>query len=139
MGELEDSFTRLLERQPTDKERQALYRVRDALNLKPTDAVWQLLMVLEHYETLYEQIPERIADAARNATKTARATAEAQAKAAQEETKKALMRAVHEAAVASAEHGARAETLRRAAWLTGGIVASALLIFVLAFRFGERT
>ena len=37
MSELDDSFARLLGRQPTDKERQALYRVRDALRLKSTD------------------------------------------------------------------------------------------------------
>ena len=57
MGELDDSFATLLGRQPTDKEKQALYRVRDALKLKATDAVWLLLMALQHYETLYEQLP----------------------------------------------------------------------------------
>ena len=45
MGELDDSFTALLGRQPTDRDKQALYRARDALKLKPTDAVWLLLMV----------------------------------------------------------------------------------------------
>lgn len=88
MSELDDSFAQLLDRQPTDKERQALYRVRDALQLKTTDAVWLLLTVLQHYETLYEEIPERIADAAREATKEARGTAKAQAKAAHEEALK---------------------------------------------------
>jgi len=38
-----------------------LCRVRDALQLKTTDAVWLLLMVLQHYETLCEEIPEQIA------------------------------------------------------------------------------
>jgi len=52
MGDLDDSFTQLLGHQPTDTEKQNLYRARDTLNLKPTDAVWRLLMVLEHYETL---------------------------------------------------------------------------------------
>ena len=92
MSDLEESFQKLLDRQPTDGERQRLYRVRDALNIKPTDAVWTLLMIMEHYQTMYEEIPRQIAEAARNATETIRATAEAQAKAAREETKKGLMR-----------------------------------------------
>ena len=57
MSDLDESFEKLLGRQPTDDERQRLYRVRDALNIKPTDAVWTLLMVLEHYQTMYEEIP----------------------------------------------------------------------------------
>ena len=88
MGDREDAFNQLLERQSTDGDRQRLYRARDTLNIKPTDAVWRLLMVLEYYQTMYEKIPHQIADAARNATETIRVTAEAQAKAAREETKK---------------------------------------------------
>ena len=57
MSDLDESFAQLLDRQPTDGERQRLYRVRDALNIKPTDAVWTLLMVLEHYQTMYEADP----------------------------------------------------------------------------------
>ena len=109
MSELDDNFTQLLGRQPTDKEIQALYRVRDALKLKATDAVWLLLMVLQHYETLYGTFPARIADAAREATQTARETALAQAKAVGEKTKAALAEAVREAAVASARQAAGAQ------------------------------
>ena len=109
MGELDASFEKLLGRQPTDRERQRLYRVRDALNLKPTDAVWQLLMALEHYEALYEKMPALIAEAARDATKATRAAAEAEAKAARDATKRALMDAVHQAAIVSAKQAAGAE------------------------------
>ena len=112
MSELDDAFGRLLDRQPTDKDRQALYRVRDALRLKTTDAVWLLLMALQHYETLYERIPDRIADAARDATKAARATAETQAKAAQAEAQKTLADAVHRSAVASARQAAGAQLFK---------------------------
>jgi hypothetical protein len=49
MGERDDSFARLLARQPTDKDRQALYRARDELKIKPTDSFWQLLMALDYY------------------------------------------------------------------------------------------
>jgi hypothetical protein len=127
MGELDDSFAVLLGRQASDKEKQALYRVRDALKLKSTDAVWLLLMALQHYQTLYEQFPARIAAAARDVTKTARATAEAEAKAAQEATKRALMAAVHEAAVKSSEDAAGAQLAKWVA-VAGGVVCVSLVI-----------
>ncbi|HZL17811.1 MAG TPA: protein mobE [Polyangia bacterium] len=115
MSELEDSFALLLGRQPGDKERQRLYRVRDALKLKATDAVWLLLMVLGHYETLYETFPALIAAAAKDATKDIRETAVAQARAAAEDTKKALAFAVAEAATASAKRAAGAQWWKWAA------------------------
>ena len=39
MGELDESFAQLLGRQPTDNERQRLYRVRDALKVKADSAI----------------------------------------------------------------------------------------------------
>jgi hypothetical protein len=127
VGELDDSFALLLGRQATDKEKQDLYRVRDALKLRSTDAVWLLLMALQHYQTLYEQFPARIAAAAHDVTKTARATAEAETKAAQEATKKALMAAVHEAAVKSSAKAAGAQLAK---WVSvaGGVICVSLLL-----------
>lgn len=119
MGELDDSFTALLGRQPTDREKQALYRVRDALKLKATDAVWLLLMALQHYETLYESFPGRIEKAARDVTETIRDTALAEAQAAAGQTKKALAEAVREAAIASAKRAAGAQH-----WKWVGIAAT---------------
>ena len=77
MSELEESFAKLLGRQPSDAERQHLYRVRDALGLKNNDALWLLIMVLEHYQNLYESIPERIEEAAKKAARSAAAQAQA--------------------------------------------------------------
>jgi hypothetical protein len=119
LGELDASFEKLLGRQPTDRERQRLYRVRDALNLKPTDAVWQLLMALEHYETLYEKMPALIAEAARDAMKATRAAAEAESKAARDATKRALMDAVHQAAIVSAKRAAGAELWK---WICTAVI-----------------
>lgn len=138
MSDLDDSFGQLLGRQPSDKEKQNLYRVRDALKLKATDAVWLLLMALQHYETLYEQFPTRIAVAARDVTKTVRAAAEAEAKAATEETKRALTEAVRQAAVRSAEDAAGTKFLE---WLIGAVVAIFVGVTVLwgmAFGRGEE-
>ena len=122
MGDLDDSFAQLLGRQPTDKDRQTIYRVRDALKLKTTDAVWLLLMALQHYETLYERFPALIAEAARDATKSVRATAEAQAKAAREETKKALAATVHETVDAVAKQRANAELFK---WVSATVIVHA--------------
>lgn len=137
MSDLNEPFAQLLGRQPTDQERQGLCRVRDALKLKATDAVWLLLMALQYYETLYEKVPARIAEEVERATKAVRRTAEAQAKAAQEETKKALMGAVEQAAVASRRDGARAELVKRGGILAGGVIAGGLIIFLLAFHAGQ--
>jgi hypothetical protein len=133
MADLEDAFNQLLERQPTDGERQRIYRARDALNIKPTDAVWRLLMVLEHYQTMYEEIPRRIAEAARNATETIRLTAEAQAKVAREETKNGLMKAVMEAVQVTAKQHARAEHFK---WIS--VAVSVVSIMFLAVGWGEN-
>jgi hypothetical protein len=138
VGELEDSFTALLGRQPTDREKQSLYRVRDALKLKPTDAVWQLLMALQHYETLYEAFPARIAEAARDVTKTVRDTALAEAQSAAAQTKRALAVAVQEAAVASAKRAAGAQLWK---WVSIAATIATLSVAITAwwqFSRGER-
>jgi hypothetical protein len=136
--ELDDSFTALLGRQPTDKEKQALYRVRDALKLKATDAVWLLLMALQHYETLYERVPARMAAAVKDVTNAVRSMAEAEAKAAQETARKALMAAVQNAAVKSASKAAGAHLAR---WVSiAGCVVCASVIGVgwKSFRAGQE-
>jgi hypothetical protein len=138
MSELDDSFTQLLGRQSTDKERQDLYRVRDALKLKTTDAVWLLLMALQYYETLYEKVPALITNAARDATKAARVTAEAQAKAAQEETKRALMDAVHQAAVVSTKQAAGAQLLKWIGIAAAMICGAFVIVAAGAYRRGRE-
>ena len=65
LSDLDDSFAKLLGTQPTDKDRQDLYRVRDALGLESNDALWLVLMALQHYQSQYETFPARIEDAAR--------------------------------------------------------------------------
>ena len=47
-------------RKATDGERQKLYRVRDTLGIKSTDALWALLLVLEYYLALYEKLPQKV-------------------------------------------------------------------------------
>ena len=78
MSELDDSFAKLLGRQPTDADRQRLYRVRDALGLKNNDALWLVLMALQHYESLYADIPDSIKQSAQKAAASAAGQAQAE-------------------------------------------------------------
>ena len=59
MSSPDAAFEKLVGRRATDGERQRLYRVRDTLGIKSTDAVWTLLLALEYYLALYEKIPRR--------------------------------------------------------------------------------
>ena len=94
MSELDDSFARLLGRQPTDAERQQLYRVKDALGLDISDALWQVLFVLQFYQTQYEKMPAEIARVVDEVTTGAKVAAQAEAHAAMQTVKAELMKAV---------------------------------------------
>lgn len=61
MDDIENSFQALLGRQPSDKEVERLYRVKNALNIRDNDAMWMILMALESYDTLYSKYPALIA------------------------------------------------------------------------------
>lgn len=122
---MEESFAQLLGRQPSDKERQDIYRARDALKLKNNDAVWLLVMILGHYETLYAKFPALIAQAAKEATKNVREVAAVQVQAAAEETKRTLALAVAEAATASARQAAGAQMWK---WAGGCVLAATLCL-----------
>ena len=60
MNNLDENFTKLLGRQPTDFEKQQLYATGEALGIKNNDALWLILMALQHHQALYNQIPARI-------------------------------------------------------------------------------
>jgi hypothetical protein len=122
MANIEESFALLLGRQATEKERQNLYRVRDALKLKGNDSLWLLLMVLEHYRTLYERIPALITEAARAATRDVQATAAAQISAALETAKAAVSRAAAEASAAVAKRDS--QRMNPLKWATACVVAA---------------
>ena len=61
MVDVESTFKELLGRQPSDKEIQSLYRVKNALNIRDNDALWMVLIALESYDTLYRKYPAMIA------------------------------------------------------------------------------
>ncbi len=103
---LDDSFARLLGRQPSDAERQQLYKVRDALELKNNDALWLVLMALQYYQDQYERFPKAIALAASETLVGFKKTADMLIQASAEATKADLAKAVAKTAQDVANHTA---------------------------------
>lgn len=123
MSELDDSFSKLLGRQPSDAERQQLYKVRDALGLKNNDAIWLVLMALQYYQDQYDIFPKLIAQAAKDTLVNFKATADATVKASAEAAKADLAHAV-----ASAAHEVAHNTSAKQMWQwAAGCIAVAFL------------
>ena len=59
---LENSFSKLLGRQPTETERQQLSRVQDAFGLEDNDALWLIIMAFQYCDDKYKRIPKEIND-----------------------------------------------------------------------------
>ncbi len=139
MSTLEESFEKLIGRQPTEKDKQDLYRVRDGLGLRNNDAMWMVLMALGHYETQYRKVPALIAEATKEAVGNARGAAEAEVRAAAAQATAQLTRTVSETARHIAEHNANA---KRWQWIVGCVVGSALALVLVgawAFHAGRMT
>lgn len=123
MSDLDDSFAKLLGRQPSDTERQDLYRVRDALGLKNNDALWLVLMALEHYQDQYEKFPQAIAQAAKDTLVNFKVTADATVKASAEAAKADLAQAV----AATAQDVAKKTAAKQMWQWAAGCIAVAFL------------
>jgi hypothetical protein len=70
---VEDAFATLLGRQASDRERERLHRVRDALHLGDNDALWLIVLALEHYDALFREYPESLGQVTRHALEQAQA------------------------------------------------------------------
>jgi hypothetical protein len=83
---VETAFMKLVGRRPSEEERQRLYRLRDGLALQDNDAIWSIIMALDHYDALYRLYPAQIASQMRTVTEQAmdRARATVAAMAAEE-------------------------------------------------------
>jgi hypothetical protein len=124
MPELEDAFSTLLKRQATDEEIQHLYRVRDALGIRPNDALWQVLIALQYYQHQYERFPAEISKACEAVLAKLNETANKAAHAAAEEAKRDLAQAVG-TAVSAASRGASWKEIAR--WCLISVVTLAFL------------
>lgn len=134
---LEESFAKLLGRQPTEAQRQELYRVRDALGIGSNDALWLVLMALGHYQDLYSRFPDAITRATKQAMAEARATAEAQARAATRTAHADLARAVGRAIDQIACTASRRKMFRWAAAYIAVALMCTTLVAGVAFDVGH--
>ena len=138
MSELEDSFTKLLGRQPTDTDKQQLYRVRDALGLKSNDALWLVLMALQFYQNQYVSMPEKIAEATQKTLNHVEQTAHTTLKAAAAQTHAELSKAVADSARLVAQNTSRKEMWRWASGCIGVVAITFGLSYWFAFSRGEK-
>lgn len=135
MSSPEEAFKTLVNRQMTDGERQRLYKVRDALGIRSSDALWTLIIVLEYYLALFEKIPQMIGGAASRAVAAAKETAEAQARAAAEETKRALTEGVRRTVDEVAKRATLKDILK---WMSLTVlVLSSLVVAVGRWEFAK--
>lgn len=116
MTDLDTSFQKLLGRQATDEERQHLWQVKDALDLGSNDALWLVLIALQHYDSLYQRMPERIESAACATLETFKEAAQQTAAAAAEDVRNQLATAVANTARDVARDVAATQKLR---WIAG--------------------
>lgn len=136
MVEVEATFEKLIGRQPSPKEIQSLYRVKNALNIRDNDALWMVLMALESYDTMYRKYPGQIASQVSQIVEQQRLVI---AETADAETKRALgtlADAVARTSQSIASQVAEASRLQSWGWACIGFVAFGALCMVVGFILG---
>lgn len=133
MDNIEAAFAALLGRQPSEREVQDLYRVKNALNIRDNDALWMVLMALESYDTLYRKYPEMVASSVAGVVEEQRAAIAAIADA---ETKRAfgsLAEAVAKSSEQIASRVAHSTKIQSVGWMMFCAVAFGSLCLVVGF------
>jgi hypothetical protein len=59
---VEDAFAKVVGRSASEEERARLYRLRDALGLHDNDALWSIIIALEHYDSFFRRYPAELAE-----------------------------------------------------------------------------
>ncbi|WP_298702105.1 DUF6753 family protein [uncultured Variovorax sp.] len=114
---------RLRGRELTDEEAGRLLHMQNLLGIDTNDALWVVMVALEHYQQLYEAMPRRIAAAGEMAVKqvkeTADAVAAAAAASAQDDLSRELARSVKEVASQTARK-------QQWQWVAAGLTVAAV-------------
>lgn len=133
----ETLFARVLGRQPSDREKIEVYRLRDALGLEDNDAVFGILLAFQNFRWLFDEHPARIEAAAQRAMENAAKGAEAVAAAEMAKIRSGLTAAVASAAESVAKK--QTEVARwRASWLASSFLALfGGLMLVCGFELGR--
>ena len=125
MEPLDSQFDALLGRQSTEQEKEQLYRIRDALGLQNNDALWLVLIALQHYQTQYEAFPKVISETARSVLSEVKESAELTLAASAASAQEALINTVRDSAGAIAQQVAGKQ---RAKWLAVSFVVATLCL-----------
>ena len=70
---VDDVFAKVVGRTASDEERSRLYRLRDALGLRDNDALWSIVIALEHYDSFFRAYPDKVAEKTAQSIENARA------------------------------------------------------------------
>lgn len=122
---IEEAFARVVGRPASEAERERLYRLRDALEVRDNDAFWYIVMTLEQYDSVYREYPKQIAA---EATKAIEGTRQAFAEAAALESAKAQQVLAKQVAQTSLEIAHKLADRDKGlgpsqvAWLVAGLV-----------------
>ncbi len=58
---VEEVFAKVLGRTPSEEERARLERLREALGIRDNDALWSVVLALEHYDAFFRKYPGELA------------------------------------------------------------------------------
>jgi hypothetical protein len=70
---VDDVFAKVVGRTASEEERARLYRLRDALGLRDNDALWSIVIALEHYDSFFRAYPDKLAEKTAQSIDNARA------------------------------------------------------------------
>lgn len=110
-------------RELSDEEAERILRVQHILNIRDNDALWGVIVALEHYQRMYEDIPPQVEAAGRVAVALVRETADAVAAAAAETAKQDLASELASSVREVANQTARKQQWQ---WITAGLITAAL-------------
>jgi hypothetical protein len=137
MHDLESSFERLLGRQASEKERQNLYRVKNALGIRDNDALWLVLMTLESYDTLLSKLPNQMHQQVLATVDEVRLAARAAAEAESRQALSTLASAVSETSNLIARRAVDTQRLIALAFYSLSMVLFGALCLVVGFILGS--
>ena len=121
---VESAFERVLGRAPSEDERARLYRLRDALGVRDNDALWSIVIALEHYDAWFRQYPKKLGEETSRSLEEARMTFAAAAQNEAAHVERMLAEKVAETSVEIARTLAeRPIGLHRVTMVLGAVVA----------------
>lgn len=134
-----EGLERIRGRALTTEEANRILGMQRLLNIQDNDALWTVLLALEHYQQLYEDMPPRIEAAGHVAVAAIKETADAVAAAAAESAKQELAGELAESVRDIANQTARKQQWH---WITAGLIAASVCTVsagCLGFARGKET